>query len=238
MTSNTAKIIFDQFLEIVEKFSKKSCFEFNECDFDFRVRDVYSNKLMDVVYVWFDQCRRRHDVVVTIDITNICVSDLTSCKWVEYLEKLAREFICDICPKRIVIVKDEPKKCRTEPPRWCPMPCRHITTVIKKKIPIKKEPECEIIIEEDCECIPECVREPCVPKQEIIIKYTNEKPWKCGDVSRLVVEPEKNSHEWGTFKGNTDYNSHIWNKKCCDTKPCCGQNFTTGNTGTNSNPHH
>ncbi|XWV25643.1 hypothetical protein QJ856_gp0110 [Tupanvirus deep ocean] len=215
MANNLVQLIFDQFLEIVEGLSRKSCFDFDECDFDYRVRELVGHRLIDVIYVVEDKCGRRRDVIVTIDFTNICVEDLITCKWVEYLEKLAHEFVNDICPKRLMIVKDEPKKCRPQPPKWEPFPCRNITTVIRKKKPVPKEPECEIIIEKECECVPLCKREPCVPKQQVIVKYEEEKPWKCGDFSILVEEPKEKHHDFKWHKGNKDFNHHQW-KKCCD----------------------
>lgn len=220
MANNVVQVIFDQFLGIVERLSKKACFEFNECDFDYRVRDMVTYRLLDVIYVICDKCGRRRDVIVTIDITNICFEYLTTCKWVEYLEKLAHEFISDICPKKMVIVKEEPKKCRPQPPTWKPFPCNNVVTVIRKKEPIVEEPECEVIVEKECECVPECVREPCVPKQQVIIKYENEKPFKCGVPTFLIEEKEKD-HDFQTLKGNKDYNNHIWGKCCKGVKKSC-----------------
>ena len=220
--ANLVQIIFEQFLEIVEVLSKKSCFKFNECDFDFRVRELVKHQLLDVIYVIEDKCGRRRDVIVTIDITNICLEDLILCKWVEYLEKLAREFIHDICPKKLVVIKDEQRKCRPQPPRWEPFPCKTVTTIIRKK-PIIHEPECEIIIEKECECIEECKRQPCIPKKQLIIRYETDKKWKCGDHDELVREPEQKKHDFKPCRGNIDYNHHLW-KPCCSGKKsgCCG----------------
>lgn len=213
MANNLAKTIFEQFLSIVERLSKKSCIHFNECDFEYRVRELVGHRLIDVLYVAKENCGRHRDVIATIDFTNICYEDLITCKWVDYLEKIARKFIDDICPKRIIIVKDDKKKCREEPPRWTPFPCRNITTVIHKRKPIIKKPECEVIIEHECECVPQCRREPCIPKEKIIIRFENEKH-KCGDHENLVIEPEKKQHDWKITNGNVDYNNHEW-KKCC-----------------------
>lgn len=220
MANNLPQIIFEQFLDIVEKHSRKACFEFNECDFDYRVRILVQHRLIDVIYVVQDKCGRRSDIIVTIDFTNICLEDLISCKWVDYLEKLAIEFIHDICPKKIVIVKDEPKKCRPQPQVFRPFPCKTVTTIIKKK-PIIHEPECEVIIEKECaECVPVCKREPCIPKQHIVIRLEEEKPWKCGDFSFLVENKEKD-HDFEHHKGNKDYNHHLWKKCCSDKKKGC-----------------
>jgi hypothetical protein len=214
MAIDLVQLIFDQFLGIVERLSKKSCFIFNECDFEFRVREFVSHRLIDVIHTERDHCGRPRNAVVTIDYTSICVEDLTSCRWIDYLKKLAREFISEICPKKLVVVKEENKKCRPQPPKWEPFPCRNITTVIRKKVPIHKEPECKVIIERECECVPQCKREPCIPTEHVIIKYENEKPWKCGDFSMLVENPEEKQHDFKNCKGNKDYNHHQW-KKCC-----------------------
>lgn len=216
--ANLVQMIFEQFLDIVEVLSKKSCFKFDECDFDFRVRELLNHRLLDVIYVIEDKCGRRRDVLVTIDITSICIDDLISCKWVDYLEKLAHEFIHDICPKKLVIVKDVQQKCREEPPRWEPFPCKTVTTIIRKK-PIIHKPECEVIIEDKCdECIEVCKREPCIPKKQIVIRYENDKKWKCGDHDHLVEKPHQKRHDFNKHKGNTDYNHHLWRPCCVDKK--------------------
>jgi len=214
MVQNLVQLIFEQFLEIVQKHSAKSCFKFHECDFNYRVRESVGHRLLDVIYVVKDKCGRRRDVIITIDITKICLEDLTTCDWVAYLEKLAKEFVSEICPKKYVIIKEEPRKCRLEPAKWCPLPCRNITTVVRRKKIIPVEPEVEVIIEKECECVPICERKPCIPKQEVIIKYETEKPWKCGDVSILVEEDHK-KHDFEHFKGQPDFNHHKWGK-CCD----------------------
>jgi len=176
---------------------------------------------LDVIYIIEDKCGRRRDVIITIDITNICTEDLILCKWVEYLEKLAREFIHDICPKKLVIIKDVKRKCREQPPKWVPFPCKTVTTVIKKR-PIIHEPECEVIVERECECIPECIRRPCIPKKQLIIRYETEKPWKCGDHDELVIEPEHKHHDFNKRRGNVDFNDHVWRPCCTGKKSCCG----------------
>lgn len=211
MTTNLVNLIFDQFLSIVEGASKKSCFCFDKCDFEFRTRELLNHRLIDVKYVICDECGRKRDVIATIDYTNICVEDLITCKWVGYLERLANEFVCDICPKKLSIVKDELKKCRPQPPKWKPFPCRNITTVIHKRKPVIREPECEVIIEKGCECVPQCIRRTCEPKREIVIRYEEEKPWKCGDVSCIVETDLPKKHDWKIHKGNKDFNNHEWN---------------------------
>jgi hypothetical protein len=230
MANNLVQLIFEQFIEIVLRLSKKTRCDFDECDFDFRVRELVGHRLIDVIFIIEDKCGRRNDVIITIDFTNICFEDLTTCRWVDYLEKLAHEFINDICPKKFIIIREQsPKKCRPQPPKWEPMPCRNITTVIRKRKPIPKEPECEIIIEKECECVPICVREPCIPKHHVIIKQEIEKPFRCGDFSILVEEPNEKEHDFKSHKGNKDFNHHHW-KSCCGNKGHDTNNFYSNTT--------
>jgi len=226
MAIDIVQLIFDQFLEIVQRLSRKSCFEFNECDFEYRVREYVGHRLIDVIHINEDKCCRRKDAVITIDSTSICVEDLTSCKWVNYLEKLALEFINEICPKKLVVIKEEPKGCRPQPPKWQPFPCRNVTTIIRKKKPVCPEPECEVIIQNECECVPVCKRCPCIPSEKVIIKYENENQRKCGDYGILVETPAQPKHDFNSNKGHKDYNNHLW-------KPCCGQTTNLANNATN-----
>lgn len=218
---NLVETIFEQFLDIVEKKAKKSCFEFDECDFNFKVIEAVKHKLLVVIFEQEDKCGRHREVTATIDITNICFEDLTSCAWIAFLKKTAVEFVNDICPKKFVIVKDKHRKCRERPHVFEPFPCKTITTVIKKRVPPKVEEECKVIIEEPCPCAPKCKRVPCHSKKEIIIQFEDDKEHKCGDHSVFVDEHhEKKEHDFGSHKGNKDWNDHQWNKKCCKKKAC------------------
>lgn len=215
MANNLVNVIFNQFLGIVEKISKKACFEFDECDFDYRVRELAGHRLIDVIYVVEDKCGRRHDVVATIDFTNICFEDLTNSEWKTYLNRLAVEFVNNICPKKYEIPLDEKRKCRPQPPAWTPLPCNNITTVIHKRKIVTPEPECEVIIENECECVPLCKRKTCSePKHTYVVKYITEKPWKCGDVTSVVKDPIEKLHDFHELNGNPDYNNHKW-RSCC-----------------------
>lgn len=235
MANNLIELIFEQFIEIVIGLSRKSNCKLDECDFDYRVREFVGHRLIDVVYVDEDKCGRRRDIITQIDSTNICLEDLTTCRWVAYLEKLAKAFLCDICPIKLSIVKDEPRKCRPQPHKWQPFECKTVTTIIRKRKPVKKEPVCDIIIEKECECIPLCKREPCEPKHKVIIKYEAEKPWKCGDCEVLVEEPEERKHDFNWFKCNQDFNHHKW-KGCCGDKH--GNDDSNNKTFYESTSHH
>lgn len=215
---NLVKVIFEQFLDIVERKAKKTCYEFDECDFNYRVVEAAKHKLLIVIFEHEDQCGRREDVTATVDITNICFEDLTSCDWIAYLEKIATEYVNDICPKKFAIVKETPRPCRERPVCFQPAACRTVTTIIKKRPPPPEE-ECEVIIEQPCPCLPKCERVPCVPKKEIIIQFENEKLPKCGG-NTVLVNNEPKEHEFGSYKGNPDFNSHKWNR-CCKKKTGC-----------------
>ncbi|AAV50985.1 hypothetical protein [Acanthamoeba castellanii mimivirus] len=220
MANNLVQLIFDQFIEILEDLAAKDewCFDFNKCDFDFRVRELVNHRLLDVKYTIKDECGRPRDVIQEIDITGICYEDLTTCKWVDYLTKLAVEYINNICPPRYIIIKEEPKKCRPQLPEWNPFPCKRTTTIYRRQKPVEKKPECEVIFEKGCECLPSCEREVPVPKEQIFIKY-EPVPAKCCERTVLVRSPEQNRHSFGVHKGNIDYNNHVW-PKCCQSKKC------------------
>lgn len=213
MTNNLAQIIFDQFYEILEKKSHNYCCDFTVCDFEYRQHQFPNHSVLDVIYIDKDECQRRRDVGVTIDITGICLEDLTRPKWVRYLKKQAHEFLEDICPKRIVIVKEKNETCRKETPCWSPFPCKTITTVVERIKPIEKVHKPKIVIKQECACVPECRREKCEPKRVIVVKKHQEPTTKCGN-NLVLVKSNEPKHDWGFYKGNRDYNNHKW-KGCC-----------------------
>lgn len=214
MTKNLVQLIVDQFLDIVEKLSKKACFEYNYCDFEYRVGEGNGYRFIDIIYIRVDECGRHHNVVAQIDITNICYEDLVCHWWVSYLEKIAKTFIHDICPKKYIIVKKENKGCRPQPPKWCPAPCKITTTIYKKVKPICPEPEVEVIVEEECPCIKTCIREECCEPEHVIIRYEQPKISCCGCNLILKESPRKKKHDFKSHSGNIDFNHHKW-KKCC-----------------------
>lgn len=182
MANNLVQLIFDQFVAIVIKIASKCRCEVDVCDFDFRVRELTGYRIIDVLYVAHEQCGRTRDVVTTIDFTNICFEDLTSCEWIQYLKKIAREYVADICPRRVVIVKDKKRRCREEPPVWEPFPCQQITHVVEVTPVEPIIPRPKIIYEHECECVPQCERKPCIAQERIIIRRETEHvPWRCGD---------------------------------------------------------
>lgn len=178
-----AQIVFDQFVEITIKQSQHECpcDDIEECCFDYTVRKSGNHTLLDVVYRWENCCGKCREASVTIDITGICIDDLGDCNWLRYLRELANELLSEICTGKYTVIKEECKKCRPQPPRWEPIPCK-ITTVVCKPHPVVC-PEIEHeVIEEVTPCVPCCKRVPCLPKHETIIKRSAPE-WKCGDYS-------------------------------------------------------
>jgi len=219
MSNNLAQIVFDQFLGLVEKFAKHSCFEFDPCSFDYTINYAVRHTLLEVIYTACDCCNRTKTTIATIDITNICPNYLVTCKWVNYLETIAQEYVYDICPKKWVLVKEEHKKCRNQPQHCKPFPCK-ITTVVTEQPPHECDlSESEEVIEEFvcAPCKPCCKREPCPTKKQLIIRHQPAQ-WLCGDFTVPVQKPAAKDHDFGSHKGLPDFNDHKWNKACCG--PC------------------
>ena len=199
--ADLTKIIFNQFIEILAGLGAETCCCFDECDFDYRLREVCAQKSLDIKYTRKDHCCREHTSVTSLDITNICLEDLTSCEWGQYVEGVAKDFIDVVCPKNFVLIKNENKGCRKPPAVWSPSPCHNTTTVVRKCEPIQHCEKVQVVYQQDCECIEQCVREPCRASNKIIVKLDKPcKPWACGDCTHLVHE----KHD-GPFR----------------TKPCC-----------------
>lgn len=212
MSINMGQLIFDQFIEIVLRLSKKLECHIDECDFDFVVRDDACHHFIDVIFLGKDKCGRCRDINIIIDTTNISCLDLHSPKWLVYLEKLARQLLNEICPRRMLVMPERLNQCRPQPPHWKPFPCKVTTTIIKKLKPVPPKPKCNVIVKEECECIPECKRVPCVPDHEVIIKYEKQKKNCCGDVTFLDRD-ERPNHDFAERDEQKDFNNHIW-------KPC------------------
>ena len=234
MTSNLVDLIFNQFVEMVlDRAQVKGDCELGECDFSFRTREYAGHKLMDVLYKARDQCDRVRDVITTIDITSICYEDLCTCRWRDYLEKIARAYTVDVCPRRLSLVCDVPSKCREQPPQWRPFPTKTTTTIYRKR-PVDIIPEEPVVvIEEECQCIPVCKREPCTRKKEVIIRYKNEPAPKCGSCLQLVPEP-KEKYDFKQFKDVTDYNSNIYRGDCAS----CGGDVVSEKSYYEATVHH
>ena len=217
MASNLPSTVFRQFLEYVEKYLARTCCKFDECQFDFRVRNKGANTVLDILFINYDECKRRHDILTYIDITNICFQDLTTCDWVDYLKTLAREFVARICPPEIDIIPLH-NPCRKEPPRFCCFPITRTTIITKHVPPPCPKPETEVFVERSCECAPKCDHNICPEDHKLIIRYKNEKRQKCGEAHCYTKKvPE---HDWRAKNGIIDYNDHIWNKPCHCRKPC------------------
>lgn len=170
MASNLTQIIFDQFLDYVNAALTREPCTFNPCDFDYRVRVQIGLRLLEVVFNGQDCCGRRTQKIATIDYTNICIEDLTDCKWNLYLEKLAKSFVHEICPVEYIIVKNNYRDCKKETPRWRPPACTVTTTIIESPIIPDVIPEPQVIIERQCECIQTCNHRECPQPEHIIIR--------------------------------------------------------------------
>lgn len=216
MSNNLLQLIFDQFIDLVIEVGRKTHCCVDRCAFDFRLHEIANSRMLQVIYLGKDECCRQRDICIRIDITNICLHDLTTCKWVNYLTKMAVEFSRDICPVRMVIIRDDPRPCRKQPERWEPLPCANVTTIVRRELPPQPEPECEVVIENNCECIPVCRRERCVPKNKVVIRYDTTVPSVCGDYT--VLAKDKPCCPFNSLKGNMDFNNHNW-KPCCNSSP-------------------
>ena len=184
MANNLVEIIFEQFLGIVEKQADKCCFDFNECDFKFKVREGRFVLLIDILYRVKLKCNRFRDVIVTIDITSICLEQLPTKKWRQYLKTLAKEFLADICEEKVKIPeKEHIRKCRKEP-EWCRFPTKCTTVIRKPCKPKVCKPKIKVLVEKECECIKICKPAKCEKKREILIKcdrYPKKNDCKCDD---------------------------------------------------------
>ena len=171
MSNNLVEIIFEQFLGIVEKQAHKFCFDFDECDFKFKVREGRFVLLIDVLFRVKLKCDRWRDVIVTIDFTSICFEHLPTKKWRQYLKKLAKEFLADIVGenKPHIPEKERIRKCREEP-EWCRFPTKCTTVIRRPCKPKIEKPKIKVLIEKECECIPICKPVKCDKKREILIK--------------------------------------------------------------------
>lgn len=179
MTHNLVHTIVDQFIRIVEKLSHKYCFEFDECDFKYRSRQMGNVRLIDIIHVADDCsccCDHGDDGVthtVTIDYTAICFEHLMSEKWNLYLRRLAHQFLSDIVEyyDTFALPEKSTKKCRKQP-EWCQFPTKN-TTVIRKKCKPPNEFKCkkvDVVVEKECECVDICKHEKFTPKHKTIIK--------------------------------------------------------------------
>ena len=206
MTNSINKVIFDQFLSLIEKLTHRSCCNYNECDFDY-VENNKNRNLLTIIHFSCDKCGRVQEASVVVDKTNICLEDLISCRWVEYLESKARELIDEICPWNIRVVPDNPKRCKPHHPVWKPDPCKTTTYITHKNECEESSEECEVIIEKECECIKKCKRIPCVPKRQIIMKYENCEPARC--CRNTVLVSDSSDHHSSDHHHSSDRDTSI-----------------------------
>lgn len=213
---NVTDTIFNQFLELVELQADGSCCTFDRCAFDHCVFEKVGHRLLVVIFKSYDECCRERHVDAIIDITGICFDDLITCKWVSYLEKIATQFVHEICDPIIQVVPRH-KYCRQEPPR-CTLPVCELTTYVTKwEKPCKQERKPKVITCHSCECVPECPREPCCGNHTICIHHRKENHCEAS----VPLKKHKSGHDWDTHQGVIDYNNHLWSRECKGCKLRC-----------------
>jgi len=176
MAFNLVEIIFNQFLDYVEKLAhKKYCREINRCDFNYKTNETKFLQLIEVFTKAYDECNRCREVFIVIDYTSICFDQLPTKKWKQYLKKLAAEFLTELYEITVFkLPKEYKNKCREEP-EWCRFPTQCTTVITKICKPKKIKPKYEIVIENRCECIPVCKREKCEPPRKLIFRCAPER---------------------------------------------------------------
>ena len=228
MATNLFELIFNQFVDmVVECAAKKKACKVDNCDFNWRVHDRTGTRVMEIVYLYSDECKRQHNITTIIDITNICTEDLVSCSWIDYITKIARDYVCSICPTRLTIVKEDLPKCREEYPKWQPFVTRTTTTITRQHCvePVYSEPE--VIIDPGCPCVETCEREPCPSRDRVIIKYKEDKNNCCGCTQLKTPSRQK----YGSWKDNTDYNNHQWGSRSTVKTMGGGSSKSSGGCG-------
>ena len=203
MANNLVEIIFNQFLDILEKVAnKKYCIDIDKCDYNYHIRNLAKVQLIDVITKVKGRCRTVKTVGITIDYTSICLEHLPTKKWKQYLKKLALELLCEIIEDKVFIIpgKEYKKKCR-EQPKWCAFPTQCTTVITKKCKPKKVEPKCKIIFENRCECIPVCKRVKIQPERKIIVRCAPQKSY-CSDND---FSDEENDRYYGN---NNNYDNN------------------------------
>ena len=198
MTNRVAQIIFTQILDTIERLAPSGC-SIDRCHFDYSLSGSQGNTLV-LTHIVSDNCGRVREFSIQVDITRICIEDLTTCSWVDYINSKALEMIEYLCAPEIHVVPKHPKKCRERHPVWTPTPCKTTTYVTKVQCCPEPEPECEVIVEEECSCIEKCVRKPCVPKHSLVIRNCQEQP--SHNCCPTVLVP--------------NHQEHSSNDSCCD----------------------
>ena len=186
MCSKLSATIFNQFLSIVDALNTSNCV-IDQCGFSHQTVKHNNYTTLNISYKYVDSCDRCFEILVVIDITNICFQDLPSCKWVNYLENIAEEFLHNVCPKECVVVYPE-KSCRKSPPVWEPFPCTETRYVIQEDV----IPECHeptIVRTKVCKCEDPCPRhELKTKKKTIIINRVVYPERNCGECPPLVPQ--------------------------------------------------
>lgn len=231
MNSNLYQVIFEQFLDILQQASKRSCPDFDRCAFNYTLVPPAS---MNIIYVYRDECCRPRNIVTTIDVANICYNDLCQSKWIEYLTRTATNYVYEICPKKYVIPVCTSQICPDDPPKWTPYPTKLTTTVIQEVCPEPEPEECIVVNETICPCLPICPRKfNSTPRQYVVKKVAARPNFVCGEGFTSLVEETR--EKYNDYKGVLDYNSHAWSIPSQDD--CCANQASNNGSVVTAHAH-
>lgn len=213
MANNLVEIIFNQFLDILDKVAnKKYCVDIDKCDYDFHERNSFKVQLIDVFTRVKGRCGSHKTVGITIDYTSICLEHLPTKKWKQYLKKLAHDLLAQIIEDKTFIIpeKEHKKKCRKQP-KWCAFPTQCTTVITKRCEPKVVKPKCKVVFEKRCECIPVCKREKIQPKRKILIRCAPPVSKHCKK-RRHDSDSDSDNDDWSRDNNNSsdDNDSHNW----------------------------
>ena len=176
MSQDLVNTIFQQFADILVTVSAQNCFQINQCDLNYRVRSTCNTSLIDICYVpsqpipTTSPCCRPRNMVITINFTNICYNNLPTCKWIQYLQTLANQFMAIILGNNPIAIPTpnviQPRKI----PCWSRFPVKNTTVINQVCQQQIQTPPSQVIVQNPCPCVNICPQ-PCYqPQQETIIQ--------------------------------------------------------------------
>jgi len=220
MGNKLVKLIIEQFVSIVDKKAKECHICWDKCDFR-----IVSRQLIDtlVLQVFRRKCKNKcHNgnflpeiPLITIEYTNIKICDLDKKKWIEYLERLACEFLnkinhCknNIIEKKCCICHDTPYHDNVK--NCCP------------QIPIQ-EFACECSCSESSsESIPKPKPKPCKCESDRI-PTPPRRPKRCDseEFPRPCFNKKHNKKEESDSESSSDFDLDKCRDKCHEKRPKC-----------------
>ncbi|XWV26289.1 hypothetical protein QJ857_gp0786 [Tupanvirus soda lake] len=204
MASNLARIIIEQFIDIVQKASERCCIPWDKCALRIVSRQYIDTLVIEISHI--DPCGEDPLAnfipvpLITIDFTDIKEKNLESSKWIGYLERKASELLNKIEARRGNIISNvccPPKKPECVPVNNCNCTYREEYYLCptkkgcndkpyddwgkpckksKVKCPSYEEPECPIKISTDKKSKVKC---PSYEEPECPIKISTDKKSKC-----------------------------------------------------------